>query len=468
VLSAGLLLTLSLTSHGAATLEIRAAAVCADFLHLLAAAGWGGGLLHLALSLWQSLWAAPPAVRRAALAALIPRFSLLATGCVSTVLLTGAYTAWAQVLTLPALRTPYGVTLLVKLVLVLPLLGLGALNLLWVRPRLARQDTAGPWLRRAVTGEALLLIMILVVVGVLTSLEPARQVVASAGNASEPPVTVQETVEGTHITLTVTPGHVGLNRLVVALRDRQGKPVRNASQVELHLEALEADLGVQTALATAQGDGTYVLDDAPLSLVGPWQIQLVVRRPDAFDARTAFRVAIMAEATRARAALTPPHRLGILLWGCTLLVLGGLFVATGFPLRRGSPATSGLVMAVGGACVGIAVVFLGTLQWAAPGARAPQRNPLPPTAASIAAGQRLYAQRCVPCHGPAGRGDGPLAPGLHPPPVDLVQHVPLHADRDLFASIHDGIAGTAMAPFGGQITTEDIWNLVNYIKTLGQ
>src|SRR5262245_58385684 len=39
VLSCGLLLTLSLTSHGAATLEIRTAAVCADFLHLLAAAG---------------------------------------------------------------------------------------------------------------------------------------------------------------------------------------------------------------------------------------------------------------------------------------------------------------------------------------------------------------------------------------------------------------------------------------------
>src|SRR5262249_11595277 len=215
-----------------ATLEIRTAAVCADFLHLLAAAVWGGGLLHLALSLWQSLWAAPPAVRRAVLAALVPRFSLLASGCVSTVLLTGAYTAWAQVLVLPALRTPYGVTLLVKLALVFPLLRLGALTLLWVRPRLAGEDTAGQWLRRAVAGEALFMIVILAAVGVLTSLEPARQVVAPGGNASEPPVTVQDTVDGTHITLTVTPGRVGLNRVVVTLRDRRGMPVRNGSQVE--------------------------------------------------------------------------------------------------------------------------------------------------------------------------------------------------------------------------------------------
>jgi mono/diheme cytochrome c family protein len=312
------------------------------------------------------------------------------------------------------------------------------------------------------------MIVILAVVGVLTSLEPARQVVAPGGNTSEPPVIVQDTVEGTHITLTMTPGRVGLNRVVIALRDRRGIPVRNAAQVELRLEALEADLGVQTALATAHGDGTYVLDDAPLSLVGLWQIQLVVRRSDAFDARTAFRVAITAGETRTHAALTPPHRLGTLLWGGTLLVLGGLFVATGLPLRRRSAATSGLVMAAGSACVGAALVFLGTLQWAAPGAHAPQRNPFPPTAASIAAGQRLYAQRCVPCHGPAGRGDGPLAPGLRPPPADLVQHVPLHADPDLFVSIHDGIAGTAMAPFGGQMTTEEIWHTVNYLKTLGQ
>ena len=398
----------------------------------------------------------------------MPRFSLLASGCVSIVLLTGAYNAWAQVLVLPALSTPYGRTLLVKLALVLPLLGLGALNLLWVRPRLAREDTASLWLRRAVTGEALLMVVILAVVGVLTSLEPARQVLAQRGYGSEQPVTVQDTVEGLHLTLTVTPGRVGPNRLVVALRDRRGTPVRNASQVELRLEALDADLGARPVLATAHGDGTYVLDDALFSLAGPWHIQLVVRRPDAFDARAAFRVAITAGGARERAALTPPHRLGTLLWGGALFVLGGLFVATGLPLRGRDASTGWLVIGAGGACVGAAVVFLGTLQWADTEARVPRHNPFPPTAASVDAGQRLYAQRCVPCHGPAGRGDGPLAPGLRPPPADLVQHVPLHADPDLFASIHDGIAGTAMAPFGGQMTAEEIWHTINYLKTLEQ
>jgi mono/diheme cytochrome c family protein len=47
-------------------------------------------------------------------------------------------------------------------------------------------------------------------------------------------------------------------------------------------------------------------------------------------------------------------------------------------------------------------------------------------------------------------------------------HVPLHADRDLFQIIRDGIAGTAMAPFGGQMTEEEIWHTINYLKTLEQ
>jgi mono/diheme cytochrome c family protein len=49
-----------------------------------------------------------------------------------------------------------------------------------------------------------------------------------------------------------------------------------------------------------------------------------------------------------------------------------------------------------------------------------------------------------------------------------VQHVPLHADADLFTTIHDGIAGTAMPPFGGQMSAEEIWQTINYLKTLGQ
>jgi hypothetical protein len=220
-----------------------------------------------------------------------------------------------QVTTLSAWQTPYGVTLLVKLALVLPLLGLGALNLCWVRPRLAREARAGDWLRRLVTGEALLVVGILGATGVLTSLEPARHVAAQQGRVPAPPLTVEDMVEGVHITLTITPGWVGPNRLRVMLRDRRERPVWNATQVELRLEAQDADLGAQTALATARGAGLYELDGALFSLAGPWQIQLVVRQPDAFDARTAWQVTIPASGAGGQAGLTLAPRTGTVLWG---------------------------------------------------------------------------------------------------------------------------------------------------------
>jgi Cytochrome C oxidase, cbb3-type, subunit III len=293
-------------------------------------------------------------------------------------------------------------------------------------------------------------------------------VASQQGRAPERPLTFQDTVEGVHITLTITPGRVGSNRVAVVLTDRRGTPVRNASQVELRLGALEADVGELTASAAVRGDGTYVLDDALLSLMGQWQLQLVVRRPDAFDARTAFRFVVTAGSATGSAVITPTHRTGTLLWGGALLLLGGLFIATAIPLGGGRLSTIRLVIGSGVVCGIAALVFLATMQSAGVSARAPVRNPFPPTAASVETGQWLYAQRCAPCHGPRGRGNGPLAAGLRPPPADLIVHVPLHADHDLFQIIHDGVTGTAMAPFSGQMTAEEIWHTINYLKALEQ
>ena len=151
-----------------------------------------------------------------------------------------------------------------------------------------------------------------------------------------------------------------------------------------------------------------------------------------------------------------------------MLLLGGLFVAISLPLRgRGSP-TGKLVMGSGVTCIVVAVVFFVTPQAAGTRPRSLVSNPFPPTTASVHAGQRLYAERCAPCHGPSGRGNGPLAAGLRPPPADLVMHVPLHADRDLFQTIRDGIAGTAMTPFAGHMHEEEIWHTINYLKTIVQ
>ena len=63
------------------------------------------------------------------LAAAVPRFSGLAVACVAVLVVTGAYQLWLHVGSVEALfTTVYGVTLSMKLVLILPLLALGAFN----------------------------------------------------------------------------------------------------------------------------------------------------------------------------------------------------------------------------------------------------------------------------------------------------------------------------------------------------
>ena len=80
----------------------------------------------------------------------------------------------------------------------------------------------------------------------------------------------------------------------------------------------------------------------------------------------------------------------------------------------------------------------------------------------------MSTPRLVPaCHGASGTGATvPLPSGLDPPPANLIVHVPLHPDRTLFDFIHDGIAGTGMVGLADTYTDDEIWHVINYIKTL--
>jgi copper resistance protein D len=116
-------LALPVTGH-ASTAPVHELAVISTALHVAAAAAWVGGLGAVA-------WLASP--RRELLAATLPRYSRLATGCLVTVAATGVLGA---VLRLPAatalVSTPYGWLLLGKSA---GLLTLGILGF-WARTRL--------------------------------------------------------------------------------------------------------------------------------------------------------------------------------------------------------------------------------------------------------------------------------------------------------------------------------------------
>src|SRR5262249_29856267 len=95
-------------------------------------------------------------------------------------------------------------------------------------------------------------------------------------------------------------------------------------------------------------------------------------------------------------------------------------------------------------------------------------NPLPPNADSVNAGRALFTQNCVPCHGVAGHGDGPVGLTLNPRPADLTLHaVPgVHTDGQLWTWITNGYPGTGMLSFKNLLSDDDRWNLVNYTRTL--
>ena len=94
-------------------------------------------------------------------------------------------------------------------------------------------------------------------------------------------------------------------------------------------------------------------------------------------------------------------------------------------------------------------------------------NPIMPDVESIAIGQALFNENCVACHGPEGRGDGPTALSLNPPPADFAAgHTAIHTDGDLYYWILQGIEETAMPAFEAQLTDEQAWHLVNYVRRL--
>jgi mono/diheme cytochrome c family protein len=329
---------------------------------------------------------------------------------------------------------------------------------------LARDDRAGNWLRRLVLGEVFFAVLVLFSVGVLTSLEPARQVASRQGIGQQDLLSFQDTVEGAVIALAIEPGRVGPNRFTVSLHDLQGRPITNATDVTLKLDFQDADLGTNASYTRPAGDGRYVLDGQMLSIAGLWQAELAVSRPDAFDARTAFRFTAAADATGGSASIAPTADTGKLLWGVELGLLGALFLTAGIPLGGWRNRIGAGVMGAGllSATAGMVLAF-GALGGAS--TPEPARNPFPPNPESLEVGQRVYSQNCQACHGVGGRGDGPMAARLEPPPLDLAVHVPLHSEGDLFRFVRDGISGTAMPPWEGKLSDQEIWHVVNYIMT---
>ena len=97
------------------------------------------------------------------------------------------------------------------------------------------------------------------------------------------------------------------------------------------------------------------------------------------------------------------------------------------------------------------------------------KNPVASNAESIAAGQKLYAKNCASCHGESGKGDGKMGAQLKPLPSDLTDAEWKHGstDGEIFTVVRDGVKTTPMKSFKSKMTEHELWDVVNYVRSLG-
>jgi copper transport protein len=276
-LSAGLSLTPSFAGHAR---TLGALGLTSDIFHVISAALWTGGLAFLVLALVLADADRWPLATRA-----VPRFSNLAVGSVVALLVAGTISAYLQLRTWSSLwDNTYGLLVLAKIVLVVPLLALGAYNNRYAVPRLKAGMASVLERRRFLrtTGVELgIMVVIVGVTAVLVNSEPARtmamEMEAGEHGAMEGETPAAEPFEGSVVLgdmeamVGVDPAAPGENTITITFMD-------GAEPSEVTVSASLPSQGIGPLDFTAEPDpaepGSYVVEGASLSIAGDWELRI--------------------------------------------------------------------------------------------------------------------------------------------------------------------------------------------------
>src|SRR3989304_4179226 len=97
------------------------------------------------------------------------------------------------------------------------------------------------------------------------------------------------------------------------------------------------------------------------------------------------------------------------------------------------------------------------------------KNPAAATPESAAAGKQLYTRYCAVCHGV--NAEGGSGSDISPPAPNLIdaEWKRGSTDGEIFDVIKNGIPpDLSMEPWGDRIKDPDIWNVVNYVRSLAK
>lgn len=104
-------------------------------------------------------------------------------------------------------------------------------------------------------------------------------------------------------------------------------------------------------------------------------------------------------------------------------------------------------------------------EWEVPERFKQMENPVEMDNQSLRIGRSLYRRNCRDCHGSEGKGDGSEAPELETTMRDFgSEEVQSQRDGELFYKVLEG--RDEMPSFRADLIEEDIWNIVNYIRSL--
>lgn len=513
LLALALLLTFSLSSHAAAV-PGRGWAVIGDFIHLVAAALWMGGLLALALLFWLARGRQGEVLD--GLGRIVRRFSLLAAAAVFLLTVTGLFSSAVQLPSVAALwESTYGLLLLAKLGLVALALGVAFLN-----NRIVQRSGSAPAparLMRQVWGEALVSLGLLAVVALLVQTPPPprpRPAVAPA----LPFVNIAQAGD-LLIHLQISPNQPGNNRFWTHLYHPDGSEIGEVQLVRLFFAPERAELGQARTDLPTEGNDIYVDSGAWMGQSGHWDVTVYVRRRGMDDVTAQFAVAVppppgvaaLGTPWQNPAAALSPRLLG----GLLLLALGLVPLLWWRPLRRRRPVAAPAWAGAGLACLAFGLLLAvqglpatGAAQSAdpapsaavanaqatpvvsqlspvatvsllptvsplgTPGAAAqpeattppPSPTPTPTPDADFLAGAAIYETHCIACHGPHGMGDGPAATALPVQPAVLPFHVPLHPNEDVYVFVSQGFPNLGMPAFGEILSEEELLQVVRYLR----
>jgi putative copper export protein/mono/diheme cytochrome c family protein len=149
--------------------------------------------------------------------------------------------------------------------------------------------------------------------------------------------------------------------------------------------------------------------------------------------------------------------------GSQIAVIGLVALIAGLAMRAWRLPLAAVALVAVGAGVGLAIPPLSIDAYPT----TYLRPSVPYQASAITAGAALYQSHCAGCHGPRGAGDAPAGRTLPRSPADLrAPHTAQHTAGDLFWWISHGIPGSGMPGFGSQLTEDQRWELINFLRAL--